>query len=182
MWTIKRNLLLWAIGRIGPKSDKPEAEPEPTPVSVPKCVAFSISMKNSDKELCERLMNLMEQVKSNDTIDVKIDKRITHKKEKLNVKPEYGAIVKAMEDKNTALEDRFYDLLEEFAKLDCRIDVISGPKYDIIPDNYYEWNEYDDYKVSCRIGCQEGTKFYGFLQENGLLEKYFPEWYRKGEY
>lgn len=62
----------------------------------------------------------------------------------------------------------------------CEIRDVYGPEYIPILDEWFEWDEYVDYKTYFHICCQ--TKFYKFLKEKGLLEKYFPKWYRNGEF
>lgn len=170
------------IGRIGPKPGPDEPQQDNTVITIPNSLAFSISMKNNDKELYDKLNNMLQQIKVNDNIDVNLDRGTTHKKEKLGVKPEHEINIKKINELNEYILDRYNQLTNELEQMGCDTNDLRGPKLEIIPNEYYEWNEYDDYKVSYRIGCQNGTKFYKFLYEKGLLDKYFPEWYRKGEF
>lgn len=135
-----------------------------TPITIlPACMQFVIKLKNNDKDLYGLVKQMLSDLKNErDQIDIRggIPKYIT---EKINIKIQYK------------IRKQYDDLTSQLEELGCEINDISGPKYISILDEWFEWKEYHDYKVSFSIGCHNGTKFYKYLQENKLLEKYFPE-------
>jgi len=103
-------------------------------------------------------------------------------KEKGNIKEKYIRIFNEITHHNNKIEERYDNLVTQLEELGCNLDDIKAPRYIPILDEWFEWSEYYDYKVNYSIGCHSETKFYNFLKEQNLLEKYFPQWYRDGHY
>ena len=87
------------IGRQGPKPG-PNDPPDNTVITIPTSVAFSISIKNNDKEIYDKLTETLKQLKSTDNIDINFDRGMTHKKEKIGPKPEYEINIKEINERN----------------------------------------------------------------------------------
>lgn len=170
------------VGRRGPGvTDEDLKNPFVVP-SIPTCLQYTISLKNNDAQLYKLIITALTDLKnSGDVIDVKMG-GVRHVREKIKVKDECKEIVDKITLENNQLKDKFTSLADELDKLGCDTSDVGCPKYKLIPDEYFEWNEYDDYKTCISVGCHNGTIFYKFLQKNGLLEKYFPQWYKDGKF
>jgi hypothetical protein len=118
---------------------------------------------------------------SGDVIDIKTV-HTTHIREKMGLQYRYESLVEQIEKDNDIIKEKYNVSIRQLEELGCNLVYITGPKYQVIPDHYYIWKEYDDYGVPITVGCHEHTKLYKFLYSSGLLEKYFPKWYRDGNF
>lgn len=153
------------VGKIGPGSIFNNNDL--TITTIPNCLVYKISLRNNDVDLYNQIKELLESFKT-DNIDIKIPSPI-YKNEKISTKPEYiNNIIKIME-KNNMIEGQYNNLLNQLENLGCDISEISDPTYEQIPDEYFNWNEYYDYRVTFDVCCHSETLFYKFLLKNLLL-------------
>ena len=81
------------------------------------------------------------------------------------------------------VEEKYSILVGQLEELGCYCSKLGKPTYQTIPDDWYEWREYiDTERFSISICCHNGTKFYQYLQSNGILDKYFPEEYKNWKF
>lgn len=163
-----------AVGRIGPSDPY---EPWVCP-AIPSSLSFNIRFKNKeDIDLFNQLSLIKE-----DGIEVKIYNH-SFKKEKIKIKDEFIKKANEITIKNEAIRDKCDQLIEQLEELGCNCYDIYPTTLEQIPLDWYEWQEsYDATLASITVLCHDKTHFYLFLKEHGILDKYFPEWYRLGKF
>lgn len=177
----------YVVGPIGSKGagsniQKPE---QILPITnVPSSIKLHIGFKNqNDDNLYKSILDIVEKLQnSGDQIKInKTDPRL--KRDKVRIKDEFYDKHIELEERNLILKQKFLVLYNQLKELGCYLDDIGGPSYERIPDNWYEIKEYVDY-TCCSIGvcCHDDTIFYKYLKEKGLLDKYFPEWYKNRKF
>lgn len=151
--------------------------------TIPDQLSISFSLKNNDKDLYQSLVSLANNLKLDPELEIIINQpRLIH--EKICAKPEYENKVRELEEANKIIDQKFCNLLSQLEELGCTTDDIGHPRYEIIPEEYYEWKHYYDYIPFFRIEirCHKDTEFYKFMNKSGLLKKYFPQWYAEGKF
>ena len=179
----KPEYIVGAIGSKGPScSEQPK---EITPITkVPSSIKMSISFKNkNDSTLYETILNIVRDLqKSGDQIEINhTQPRL--RRDKVKIKDKFHDEYEKMEERNSSIRQKFIALCTQLEELGCFVDDLGQPKYERVPENWYEINEYTDYSC-CSIGvcCHDDTIFYKYLKEKGLLDKYFPEWYKNRQF
>jgi hypothetical protein len=171
------------IGRMGPGGKVPWKDP-----SLPNSLNFIIQFKNRDDiPLYQAISEMLDKLKTvDDEILISGTNRTPNSflvREKRNLKENYQTKATEIKRENDLLRNQISILVKQLEHLGCDCDDLRGPLYQTIPDDWYEWNEYIDVtKASISVCCHDQTKFYQYLRECGILDKYFPEWYRIGAF
>ena len=175
----------YMVGPIGSKGAS-DIKPEQTsPITdVPSSIKLHIGFKNkNDDNLYNSILEIVENLqKSGDQIQInKTGPR--PRKDKIKIKDEFSDKYMELEERNLILKQKFLVLYNQLKELGCYLFDIGEPSYESIPYNWYEIKEYTDYSC-CSIGvcCHDDTIFYKYLKEKGLLDKYFPEWYKNRKF
>jgi len=168
------------IGRRGPGVTDEDLKKPWVCQGVPSSISFNIRFKNKDDiDLFNKLLSIIKKLEG---IDVKFYDNCL-KKEKIKIKDEFREKVDEIEERNKNVREKYLILIKQLEDLGCYLDSISGPKYEQISNDWYEWQEsYDATMVSINVLCHDNTHFYLFLKEHGILDKYFPEWYKLGNF
>lgn len=174
----------YVIGPIGSKV-KPTPFLVITKDNVPKCLRFNIGL-NSDSsnsiELAKELTTALVELSKNDDIEIKSLPKIVTDIKVDGIKEEYLEDSQQLEDLNKEILIRYDNLLNELEEIGCDCSDVGEPKLNPIPDEYYKKKTVTRIISRFEVCCDADTKFYQFLNENGFLEKYFPEWYKNGKY
>lgn len=97
------------------------------------------------------------------------------------LKDEFKDKVKEITEINDKITTKYLTLVDQLAVLGCY--NVESPKCEPLLDTYYNWEEHYDAKTaSIGVRCNNHTIFYQYLQEKGILDKYFPDWYKKGHF
>jgi hypothetical protein len=176
------------IGRTGPVGMR--GSDSLGPRNLPDSLIFYIRFKDeTDLPLYLAIRKGLEVLKTYD--EISINQLSYHNgnrksyiiREKGNLYPVYEKEVAKIEKENKLIEAKYLVLVDQLEELGCDCDDLKSPKYQTIPNDWYEWNESIDInRDSFNICCHKGTKFYQHLQKHGILNKYFPEWYRMGNF
>lgn len=103
--------------------------------------------------------------------------------EKTVLKDEYKKFAEEINKKNELIRAKYTILVNDLEDLGFDCDNLKGPTLQSVPDDWYISNtRVDTNKSGISVMCHSGTKFYKYLQEHGIFEKYFPEWYKKGSF
>ncbi len=178
--------ILGDIGRTGCSystfSSEPKVEQGWTP-KISSALQFTIKVKRIDGiELYDKVLSVIEKLQKTDQIKVDVTRPYVTRT-KLEPKEEYKQLVEEMTESNAEIVTKYQSLVEKLEVLGCDCDDIGAPTLKSIPDEYYDWKIHTDAtRGSINVCCHSGTEFYKFLNENNLLEKYMPEWYRKGDF
>lgn len=180
--------VLGEIGRRGPGVTdldiKKQIENWEKP-SVPSSLQFNIRLKNkTDEQLYKEILEVLIEHASNNSGQIKVTVNAPRKiREKGCVKEEFKDKLNEANQKNNEIREKFLSLINQLGVLGCMCDDLGQPRYEKILDEWFEWNEYIDASYgSFSICCHSETHFYKFMQEKGIFDKYFPEWYAKGEF
>jgi hypothetical protein len=164
------------------RSHGPREEP-----GLPDALIFFISFKNKDDvQLYLTICDVLEKLKATDQISIN---QISYcpsnlksylVKEKGNLKTGHETKLAEIEKQNKLIESKYVVLVNKLEKMGCYCKKLGFPTYQTLSDEWYEWKEYVDIdRAKFNICCHKGTKFYQHLKETGVLNKYFPEWYRR---
>lgn len=168
------------VGRKGPGCNCTQMIQPPV---IPDAISFQIGFTDKSGNLYQEILDeLYSSVAPDNFIEIHSHgpTRVKHKK---NFKPKYENMGNEIVRKNIEIHNRASDLIQELFLMGCEIERMSGPKLDKIPDEYYDIEEYLDYTHTwIHVHCHSGTKLYRFLNKHGILEKYFPEWYKLGKF
>ena len=166
------------IGRRGPGvTDEDLKKPWICP-GLPKSLIFSIRFNNNNV-LYEEVLHVLSTLKDKDQLQIDVIPPKTIKRQ-LGLKEEFKSKADEINEKNDEIREKVLLLVEQLEQLGCNCDDLMFPNYNIIPAEWYNWEE--DTYASINVCCHNKTEFYMFLQGKGLLDKYFPEWYRKGNF
>jgi hypothetical protein len=172
-----------AIGRRGPGVTEEDLKKSSNITEVPKCLALYIKIKKDagggDNLYLAILGSLGSLVGGGDPIQV-IPSQTRQIKEKLAPKDEYKKQIAAIEAKNKSTIDGLNFLKRLISEVCLNAEDLL-PKLSSIPDEWYDWNEYTDYPT-IEVRCHSGTEFYKFMDKNSIFTKYFPEWYKNGNF
>jgi hypothetical protein len=182
--TGKPKYMRGCVGRIGPgmstEDIKKQVWEKP---NVPSSLVFTINFKNqTDGDLYRKISGVLKEMENTDQIEVTCSapRKV---RDKIGVKDEYKEKSEEANNKNKEINEKLMSLVGQLEELGCTCDDLGSPKYEKILDEWFDWNEYENAKLaSINICCHNETQFYGFMQENGIFEKYFPEWYAKGNF
>lgn len=172
-------------GSIGPGAPAPVPKPN---LTVPDAISFTVD--DLDVELFNRLSDLLTQYTDHIYVSIRynpcreIPRPLRVKHECQDKYKEYEEKCAALRLEDSLKREESYQLLDRLAELGCSIHDINYPKNDI-PKPDSEWYEPTDNEVKMSLGsisiaCYNETKIYKALKNSGILDKYFPEWYRKG--
>lgn len=172
------------IGRRGPNTTEEDLKKEIKITEVPNSLVFYINFTNESKDLYETILNELENlIKYGDDIEIKEKRGPYNRIERIKPKPEYEDKIKEITERNEKINKEYIELVDKLEQLGCCCDDISGPKYEKLIDEYYELKEYVDYNSAyIHVCCHKDTKLYNYLNQAGILEKYFPQWYRDGKF
>ena len=147
---------------------------------LPTALSFSITFKNGNVGvLYKEILHIICTLEHQDQL--KISTRVpTVTKRQLGLKEEFRSKADEINEKNDKIREKILSLIEKLDQLGCNCQDLIFPDYNIIPAEWYNWEERT--YASINICCHNKTELYKFLQEKGILDKYFPEWYRKGEF
>lgn len=153
---------------------------------VPKSLAFSIYFDNSVSNLDRHeLWNglLIDFSVLNDK-EIQLIKHEPLKVIETAVKDEYlepDRKNRELDDKKMKRIDTLIEILEE--DLGCIVREQERQSYETPKEWLRVTNEYYNYVMSSiEVRCDEKSKFYKIMAENGIFEKYYPEWYAKGAF
>ncbi len=139
---------------------------------IPDAIQFSIGFKESDMDLYKLILHVVTELKNNgDEIKINYRTRLIRK----NIKDEFMDKVKMIENRNSLQKEKFDQICSKLDEIGVNYDDLN-PGYESIPDEYYEHTEIPS---SISVCCHDKTEFYQFLKTNGLLDKYYPESFRK---
>jgi hypothetical protein len=159
----------------------PNESPKP-----PNSLVFNIRFKNkNDVQLLKTIWGMLNELKTTDQITINSFGYHTEPliKERGNLKAGYQNEISEMGKKNALIQEKYSILVGQLEELGCYCSKLGKPTYQTIPDDWYEWREYiDTERFSISICCHNGTKFYQYLQSNGILDKYFPEEYKNWKF
>ena len=167
-----------AIGRRGPDTTEEDLNKEIRNTEIPSCLALHITIPGDVKHLYEVIFN---ELKINYTgIEV-----ITNPPRELRmngkIKEEYQLQHDAIVERNSQIGKKYAELVTQLEDLGCDTSDLSGPKLEKIPDSFYDFTmQNTDSFIEVR--CHNATKFYEYLYSAGVLEKFYPQWYRDGKY
>jgi len=174
------------IGRLGPGVSMEEARKPITITEVPKCLVVYISIKKSvDSKKAIQLCDLLNEcfnklLEQGDGIEIKGRQIIKSSQKKIGVKMEFLDDYNKIAHENQKIRDKCNELIHQLESLGCAVNDASFPKLVQVPDEYYIYENVTEVNSRFDICCDSQTRFYQFLKDKGLLEKYFPEWYRNG--
>lgn len=164
------------VGDVGRRGPSDPCEPWVCP-AIPSSLSFNIRFKN--KEDID-LLNQLSLIKE-DGIEVKIYNNCL-KRERIKIKNDFKEKVDEITIRNEAVREKCDQLIGQLEELGCDCSDIY-PKLELIPLDWYEWQESTDATLaSITVLCHDKTLFYQFLKEHGILDKYFPEWYKLGKF
>lgn len=168
------------VGRIGPGVQMPVTKREIT--EIPNSLEFTIRFKNKDdNNLYLAIKNMLLLLQKNDPIEVKLQEPKLIK-EKVKPMVDYVEKINLINDNNKKKTEKINELIDQLEKLGVDCDDISY-RLETIPDNWYENHQYTDATLaSINICCHNDTKFYKTMKDKGILEKYFPQWYKRGDF
>jgi hypothetical protein len=155
-----------------------DEEHDPT---IPKTLQFHIGFKNKeDVNLYKDILEIINDIAKYDQIKViKNEPKVT--KEKVCLKKECKKQFTKTNKNNKKTKAKYDKLVNKMRDLGCR--QFDFPDYGDISNQWFEWKEYiDTTSASISVCCHSETHFYKFLQRNNMLEKYFPEWYKPGNF
>jgi hypothetical protein len=169
------------ISRRGPGS-KQILDPWTCP-SVPSSLSFSIRFKNKDDlELFQEIKTMLHSLIDHEQMQI-MTYSPQFMREQIVVKDKYREEVDQIIISNEIVKEKFRLLKLQLEELGCDHTNLKGPAYKTIPDEYYEWHEYyNSQKSGFTVYCHNETIFYKALNDSGILDKYFPEWYKAGNF
>lgn len=152
----------------------------------PSSLQFNIRFKNIDDiELCRQIKDVLYKFDDSNSDNIKFihDNEPKLVRENLGLKDEFRNEVDKITQENKLMEGKIQNLLLQLKMLGFTPNSDESPKYKIVPDEWYNWKEYyDATKAGISICCHNKTQIYIFLETNGLLDKYVPEWYKLGNF
>ena len=167
-----------AIGRRGPGITDEDLKKPYVCSGPPSSLMFSIRCNNNNV-LYKEILDVLSNLKDKDQLEINIQLPRTTKRQ-IRLKEGFQSKADEINEKNNEAREKVSLLIEQLKQLGCNCDDLICPDYNIIPAEWYEWEE--DTYASVNVCCHNKTEFYKFLQEKGILDKYFPEWYRKGDF
>lgn len=173
--------ILGEIGRRGPDVTEEDLKKPWIYNELPSSLQFNIRFKNAeDIDLYYKIEEVIKNFKNTDQVNFKFVPPPLQK-DRLELKDEYKEQVDTITKENEIIREKYLILIKQLNELGCHCD--HTPTYKSIPDEWYNWVEYyDATKAGINICCHNKTEFYIFLKDNGMLDKYFPEWYRLGQF
>lgn len=167
-----------AVGRREPGVTEEDLKKPWVCPNIPSSLSFNIRFKNKeDIDLFNQLSLIKE-----DGIEVKIYNHCL-KRERIKIIDEFKEKVDEITIRNEAIRDKCDQLIEQLEELGCNCYDIYPTTLEQIPLDWYEWQESTDAtEGSITVLCHDKTHFYRFLKEHGILDKYFPEWYKLGKF
>jgi len=149
---------------------------------IPDDLAFDITLKYNNAELFNKILQEITDISQTYDKDLELvvipPTPILSKK----VKKEFVGLDNENKRKDA---ERIYKanlLIEELHRLNVDVDI-DWNRY-VTPDQWIDKSEDKLNYLNARIEirCHKGTKFYQVMNENGIFDKYFPEFYAKGEF
>lgn len=136
---------------------------------LPNAIICSINFNEQTKDVYHSIKDAIDNlIRDGDEIRTKFSHPF-HVIEKIKPKSEYLDKIAEITEKNEKIEKRYNELINELKEIGVRCD--DGPRFEEIPNEYYELKEYDDYNSAfIEIYCHKDTKFYKFLKENNLIQ------------
>lgn len=173
--------ILGEIGRRGPGATEEDLKKPWIYNGLPASLQFFIRFKNvEDIDLYYKIEEVIRNFKNTALVNVKF-RPPPLQKDRLELKDEYKEQVDTITKENEILKEKYLNLVGQLKELGC--DCNDTVNYKIIPKEWYNWVEYyDATRASINICCHDKTEFYIYLKNNGMLDKYFPEWYRLGQF
>ncbi len=172
------------IGRLGPGVDPDNIPPWISPkVEDIECLSFFIFIKECNPYLYKQIKQAILGLEDENIQIIYLDYRTIE--EQVGVKEEYKETYKKCVLNNNRLDEEVERVLGELRKLVhlVELDYSINGKLPISYDWFIYEGKIDETRAAgMEIRCVKGTKFYQFLQDNGLVEKYYPAWYKKGNF
>lgn len=160
-------------GAVGRSQTKPFEE-------IPSAVSLTISLKENDPDLFRSFERLIDDLAQDKELKIMRRPRVRFIIDRTLPKEEHLMKIEKITKANATKEQMIGNLIAQLEVLGCDCDDICyGRALEEIPKEYYYNEGHDDYTDSLEICCHSGTALYRFLNEKGLLKKYYPEWYRK---
>lgn len=147
---------------------------------IPSALQFHIKFLQTEQADYDTLANAIQKLAETDQIKVDVSKPYDVKG-KIGIKKCFQAIDENIKKQNKIITDKFISLCNELNFLGCNTDVIRPPHLITLPEECFDWIIRKDYG-SISVCCHKETEFYKILNSYGLLEKYFPKWYRDGNF
>jgi hypothetical protein len=171
--------ILGEIGRRGPGVTEEDLKKPWICSGLQSSLQFFIRFKNvGDIDLYYRIEEII--IKNTNQIDVKFVPPPLQK-DRLELKDEYKEQFNIITKENETLREKYLNLVAQLKELGC--DCNDTINYKSILKEWYNWVEYyDATKAGINICCHNKTEFYIYLKDNGMLDKYFPEWYKLGKF
>ena len=145
-------------------------------------IALSIGFKNrNDMNLYENIRDILEK-QCNISIkyigDAKLKRKLEIKENKKGSLEELNRINYRIKEKYDELKYQLERILDDLALYAYNVSDpnIGEPRYELIPDDWYDWEEYDGDlgEVWIQVCCHKETNMYKFLDEHGLLRRSRP--------
>jgi len=167
-----------ALGSTGP--GKSSEQPQWKPPIVSKSLQFTIGFKTIDTDSYNKIVSAINELANTDPVKVNVS-GIWNTKNKVKTKDSFVELEKEVIAQNEITRKKFEKLCDKIEAMGCYLDDVSPPKYMTLPEDCFEWETKVNFG-GISVCCHSETQFYKFLDSNGLLEKYFPEWYRTGNF
>jgi hypothetical protein len=148
--------------------------------SIPLCLSFKISFKRemSDDNTCTlfgQLLTILTKLKE-DGDEIAIIAMPGYNKTDKKLKAGYDQEIPLLTCQHEQLLEIIGKHVQQLTTLGCNCEDIVYPQL-TIPENWYVETTYLDVKDACiTIHCHSHTRFYKFLNDNGILESTFPRW------
>ncbi|AYV86074.1 MAG: hypothetical protein Solivirus5_2 [Solivirus sp.] len=169
----------WSCGLAGMMGSIGPGAPKRIPIPVtklPKSLMFIV--KSQDEDLLKQIASKASEEKTLKSASVFSQKKIQLRP--LRVKEERKEEYERISRENKEQDDAIIDQVHRLVDLGCSDIEYNVNRKPFPSDLYEEFGEikYDDARLD--ICCCEDTEIYIALKETGLLEKYFPVWYKNG--
>lgn len=142
---------------------------------LPKTLVFVIQyrlryMDDFKENIHNKIFNMFQKyVDSGDEVQLRYKSPQDGGKTRGELKPEFIGEELAIKEYNRELKD-----------LGKNIHVSGFPDIKIVPESFYNWTTFSDYKYAhINVCCHSETQCYRDLQQAELLNKYMPLWYKQ---
>jgi hypothetical protein len=147
---------------------------------IPSAVLLGISLKENDPDLFRSFDRLIDELAQDKELKILQRPRVRFIIDRTLPKEEHLMKIEKIKKANETKSQMINNLIAQLEVLGCDCDDLDlHGTLEEIPREYYYNEGHDDYTNQLQICCHSGTALYRFLNEHGLLKKYYPEWYRK---
>lgn len=144
--------------------------------------AIHLTITSTDKLTLDEFNKICEELEKSG-YESEIHKTLPREIVETEIKPEYLEKYKTKEERESVIQEKIDKNLDELIVLGCEgLDYYRKPF--TVPEEWKQvTNRYYDMKTAgIRVYCHKDTEIYKILLNSGILEKSFPEWYRKNMY